>query len=79
MTREEFLLMLPHVGAFELRDGIAKGTAGPVAWQAAFEPRAPRQLGSLCIPVLAVALDVRGEGAAAFVERFLRVYQRAGG
>lgn len=79
ITREEFLRLLPHVGPFELRGNVATGIEGAIAWQATFEPRAPRRIAGLSIPVLAVNLEVRGEGAPAFIDRFLLAYQRAGG
>ena len=85
LTREDFLRLLPAaVGGVPYRvegDEIASGGGEP-AWRIRLEARPPRAFGPVGIPVLAVALTIEGATearAAAFLDRFLLGFQRAGG
>jgi hypothetical protein len=85
ITRAEFLRLLPAaVGHAPWRieggDIVAKGP--PPAWRIRMEEKPGRRFGPVCVPVLAVTLGLEALGdeeARAFVERFLRAFQRAGG
>jgi hypothetical protein len=85
LTREDFLRLLPvAVGGapFRVQGGQVDSLGGDPAWRIRLEPRAGRPFGPVRIPVLAVALTIEGATdaqAAAFVDRFLLGYQRAGG
>ena len=53
-----------------------------LSWRVDATERAPRHLGLITMPVLHVTLEIDGSPRAAvdrFVERFLLVFQRAGG
>ena len=85
LTREDFLRLLPvAVGGAAFRvegDEIASEGRDP-AWRIRLAPRPPRAFGPVGIPVLAVAVTLEGATqaqAAAFLDRFLLGYQRAGG
>ena len=80
ITREEFVRLLPvAVGgaSFEERGNALYG----VGWRVLMSARPHRQIALVAMPVLEVVLEVESDGAiaAAFVERFLLGYQRAGG
>ena len=85
LTRADFLRLLPAaVGHAPWRlDGaqvVAQGD-GP-AWRMRLEERPGRPFGPVSLPVLDVTLDLEGIPAgerAAFLERFLLGFQRAGG
>ena len=85
LTREDFLRLLPvAVGgaAFRVQGAEIIAEGGDVAWRIRLEPRAGRPFGPVRIPVLAVALVIEGATdaqAAAFLDRFLLGFQRAGG
>jgi hypothetical protein len=85
LTREDFLRLLPvAVGgaAFRVQGGRIDSLGCDPAWRIRLEPGSGRAFGPVRIPVLAVALTIEGATdaqAAAFVDRFLLGYQRAGG
>jgi len=86
LTRADFLRLLPvAVGgaSWHVEDGDIAGE-GPCkpAWLIRLEVRPGRAFGPVLLPVLGVTLVLEGGSAAdnaAFVERFLLGYQRAGG
>lgn len=85
LTREDFLRLLPvAVGgaAFRVAGEEIASAGGAPAWRIRLEPRPPRAFGPVGIPVLAVAVTIENASdaqAAAFVDRFLLGFQRAGG
>ncbi len=80
ITREEFMRLLPvAVGgdSFQDRGDALHGTG----WRVRLATLPPRRIALVAMPVLEVILEMEsdGEAAAAFVQRFLLGYQRAGG
>jgi hypothetical protein len=84
VTQEEFVRSLPHaVGSFEQRyDRSFEGCTDQVRWSVRCVEMPQRRIGSLALPVLDVTVTIEAadtEAGKAFVGRFLRAYQRAGG
>ena len=80
ITREEFVRLLPvAVGghSFDDRGDVVHGQG----WRVRIAPMPHRRIALVVMPVLDVTLEMESDGeiAAAFVERFLLGYQRAGG
>ncbi|HEX4944662.1 MAG TPA: hypothetical protein VFV55_09940 [Usitatibacteraceae bacterium] len=85
LTRADFLRLLPvAVGhaAWRMEGDDIAGIGVQPAWRIRLEERPGRPFGPVELPVLAVTLDLdgaSGDHCAAFVERFLLGFQRAGG
>jgi hypothetical protein len=84
ITRAEFLRLLPAAvdeAPFRADGDSFAGRTGRVAWTIHVEARDSRRIALLTMPVTAVdvILDATADEADAFMERFLRAYQRAGG
>lgn len=84
LTREEFLRLLPvAVGHAPWRvDGADIRSGAAPAWRIRLDERPGRAFGPVRLPVLDVTIDLAGVPAAdraAFIERFLLGFQRAGG
>lgn len=84
LTRDEFLRLLPvAVGHAPWRvDGADIRSGAAPAWRIRLDERPGRAFGPVKLPVLDVTIDLAGVPAAdraAFVERFLLGFQRAGG
>lgn len=83
ITRAEFLRLLPvAVGGADFTvegDAIMSRDAAP-DWRIEIEERPSRAFGPVALPVLAVRITVPDPAASrAFLERFHRGFQRAGG
>jgi hypothetical protein len=85
LTREDFLRLLPvAVGhaPWRMEGNTIESQGTDPAWRIGLETRAGRSFGSVTLPVLAVTLELpqapQAERAA-FRDRFLLGYQRAGG
>ena len=83
ITRADFLRLLPvAVGGADFTvegDAIASREAAP-AWRIDLEERPSRAFGPVSLPVLAVRITVPDPSASqAFLDRFHRGFQRAGG
>lgn len=85
ITRSEFLRLLPAaIGRDEalLTGDALSGNWKGLRWRLTIAEKPSRRIAQLSVPVLEVVLDFPGAApgqARAFVERFLRAYQRAGG
>ena len=84
LTRAEFLRLLPvAVGHAPWRiDGATIRAEVTPAWRIRLEERPGRPFGPVQLPVLDVTIDLEDVPAAdraAFIERFLLGFQRAGG
>ena len=85
LTRADFLRLLPvAVGgeAYRVEGDEIVAQGGTMPWRIRIEERAGRPFGPVALPVLAVRLFLDGATdaqAAAFVDRFLLGFQRAGG
>lgn len=85
ITRAEFIRLLPvAIGRDEARlaNDALSGTWEGLHWRLRIAEKPPRRVAQLSVPVLEVVLDFPAAApgqARAFVERFLRAYQRAGG
>ena len=83
-TREEFLTWLAGLlgqGGFALQGNAAIVPLPPGELRIALEPRPPRRIGSLAMPVLAVRFafaDVEARARGDFLARF-DLYTRRGG
>ncbi len=84
LTRAEFLRLLPAAleGDWHAMAGGAQGSWKGIEYAVRFVERPERRIAQMAVPVLDVLLSFAAgppETIDAFVARFLRAYQRAGG
>lgn len=80
ITRDDFVRLLPAAvggASFEDHGDVVHGNG----WRVKVAALPQRRIALVAMPVLEVILEMEsdGEAAAAFVQRFLLGYQRAGG
>ena len=80
ITREEFVRLLPVAVGGDPFDDRGEALHGS-GWRLRIARMPERRIALVAMPVLEVILEIESDGhaAAAFVERFLLGYQRAGG
>lgn len=85
LTREDFLRLLPGAvghAPWRIEDDLITGEGTRPSWRIRLHERPGRRFGPVQLPVLGVTLqvaDATPAERAAFVDRFLLGFQRAGG
>jgi hypothetical protein len=84
LTRADFLRLLPEAvqGPFRVDGDQISGGSGDLGWQITLSVLEPRRIALLVLPRLRVELTLRYTApatAAAWLQRFMLGFQRAGG
>ena len=84
LTRADFLRLLPVAvqGPFQVDGDQISGGSGELSWQITLTSLEPRRIALLVLPRLHVELDLHSTNpavTAAWLQRFMLGFQRAGG